>query len=275
MDVDYKRLANELLGPAVAAGAAIMRHRRAGFAVESKADASPVTAADREAEEIVLEALGRCAPGIPVVAEEAVSRGECPTLDDAFFLVDPLDGTREFVRGGTDFTVNIGLVVGRVPCFGLIYAPAIDQLYLTLGAGEAAELRISPDTKPEGLRDVRPSPIRTREPDPARLVAVASRSHRTPENDRFVDDPRIVDCRNIGSSLKFCLVARGEADIYPRFGATCEWDTAAGDAIVRAAGGLVTTLDKAPLLYGKSDNRFVNPGFVVWGRASLAAAMDL
>jgi 3'(2'), 5'-bisphosphate nucleotidase len=275
MDVDYKRLANELLGPAVAAGAAIMRHRRAGFAVESKADASPVTAADREAEEIVLEALGRCAPGIPVVAEEAVSRGECPTLDDAFFLVDPLDGTREFVRGGTDFTVNIGLVVGRVPCFGLIYAPAIDQLYLTLGAGEAAELRISPDTKPEGLRDVRPSPIRTRVPDPARLVAVASRSHRTPENDRFVDDPRIVDCRNIGSSLKFCLVARGEADIYPRFGATCEWDTAAGDAIVRAAGGLVTTLDKAPLLYGKSDNRFVNPGFVVWGRASLAAAMDL
>jgi len=275
MDVDYKRLANELLGPAVAAGAAIMRHRRAGFAVESKADASPVTAADREAEEIILEALGRCAPGIPVVAEEAVSRGECPTLDDAFFLVDPLDGTREFVRGGTDFTVNIGLVVGRVPCFGLIYAPAIDQLYLTLGAGEAAELRISPDTKPEGLRDVRPSPIRTREPDPARLVAVASRSHRTPENDRFVDDPRIVDCRNIGSSLKFCLVARGEADIYPRFGATCEWDTAAGDAIVRAAGGLVTTLDKAPLLYGKSDNRFVNPGFVVWGRASLAAAMDL
>ncbi len=275
MDVDYKKLANEVLGAAVAAGAAIMQHRRAGFAIESKADSSPVTAADREAEDIILEALGRCAPGVPVVAEEAVSRGECPSLDDAFFLVDPLDGTREFVRGGTDFTVNIGLVVKRIPCFGLIYAPAIDQLYLTLGAGEAVELRISPDTKPDGLKDVRPSPISTREPDPARLVAVASRSHRTPENDRFVDDPRIVDCRSIGSSLKFCLVARGEADIYPRFGATSEWDTAAGHAIVRAAGGLVTTLDKAPLLYGKSDKQFINPGFVVWGRASLAAAMDL
>lgn len=275
MDVDFARLANELLGAAVVAGAAIMHHRRAGFVVESKADASPVTAADREAEEIILEALARCAPGVPVVAEEAVSRGECPAFGDAFFLVDALDGTREFVAGGTDFTVNIGLVTERTPRFGLIYAPAFNQLYVTLGKDKAGELRVSPDADAAGLARLQPTPIRTREPDPARLVAVASRSHRTPENERFVADPRIASCRSIGSSLKFCLVARGEADIYPRFGATSEWDTAAGHAIVLAAGGAVTALDKTPLDYGKSDRGLINPGFVVWGRPSLVPAFSL
>lgn len=252
-----------------------MRHRRAGFTVETKADSSPVTAADQEAEDIILAALAQCAPGVPVVAEEAVSRGECPALDDAFFLVDPLDGTREFVAGGTDFTVNIGLIVERTPRFGLIYAPASDRLFVTVGRDEAAEIRISPDAKPTSLADVQPSPIRTRKPDPAQLVAVASRSHRTPDNDRFLADPRIASCRNIGSSLKFCLVARGEADIYPRFGHTSEWDTAAGHAIVLAAGGLVTTIDKQPLLYGKSERGFVNPSFVVWGRPSLMESVRL
>ena len=275
MEFDLNKLADRLLGPAVAAGAAIMRHRRAGFAVESKADSSPVTAADRDAEEIIVDALSRCAPGIPVVAEEAVSRGERPELQDAFFLVDPLDGTREFVSGGTDFTVNIGLIVDCTPRFGLIYAPAFDQLFVTLGRDEVVEVRVSPDARPAGLSDVRPSPIRTREPDPERLVAVASRSHRTPENDRLLADPRIASCRNIGSSLKFCLLARGEADIYPRFGQTSEWDTAAGHAIVLAAGGLVTTIDKQPFLYGKSEGGFVNPSFVAWGRPSLMAAISL
>src|SRR5690606_32951539 len=210
-----------------------------------------------------------------VVAEEAVSRGECPDLNYAFFLVDPVDGTREFVAGGTDFTVNIGLIVDRTPRFGLIYAPASDMLFVTVGRDEAAEVRISPEAEPAGLGDVQLSRIRTREPDPARLVAVASRSHRTPDNDRFLADPRIVSSRNIGSSLKFCLVARGEADIYPRFGPTSEWDTAAGHAIVLAAGGLVTRLDKHPLEYGKSEGRFVNPSFVVWGRPSLLPSIRL
>lgn len=275
MDLDFKHLADQLLGAAVVAGAVIMRHRRAGFAVESKADSSPVTAADREAEDIVLEALSQCAPGVPVVAEEAVSRGECPAPGDAFFLVDPLDGTREFVAGGTDFTVNIGLIVERTPRFGLIYAPAFDQLFVTLGRDEVVEIRISPEAGPARLGDVRPRPIHTREPDPERLVAVASRSHRTPDNDRFLADPRIASSRNIGSSLKFCLLARGEADIYPRFGHTSEWDTAAGHAIVLAAGGLVTTIDKQPFLYGKSKDGFVNPSFVAWGRPSLMASIRL
>ncbi len=275
MTLEHSRLADQLLGASLRAGAAIMRHRRSGVSVEAKADDSPVTAADREAEEIILEALARSAPGVPVVAEEAVSRGENPALDSAFFLVDPLDGTREFVAGGTDFTVNIGLIVEGVPRFGLIYAPALDQLYLTLSDADAVELRISPDARPTGLADVAPRPIRTREPDPARLVAVASRSHRTPENERFVTDPRIASCRNIGSSLKFCLVARGEADIYPRFGATSEWDTAAGHAIVLAAGGAVTTIDGDALVYGKAGSGYINPSFVVWGQRSLMQSFRL
>lgn len=275
MTLDHFRLADELLCAAVEAGAAIMRHRKAGFSVEAKADSSPVTAADREAEVIILSALTRSAPGVPVIAEEAVSRGDIPSLASAFFLVDPLDGTREFVAGGTDFTVNIGLIVEGVPRFGLIYAPALEQLYLTVGESEVAELKIAPDARPAGLADVPAKPICTRAPDPAHLVAVASRSHRTPENDRFVADPRIASCRNIGSSLKFCLVARGEADIYPRFGATSEWDTAAGHAIVLAAGGSVTAVGGGDLKYGKADSGFVNPPFVVWGRCSLMATFHL
>jgi len=275
MTPEQTRLADELLGAALRAGAAIMHHRRSGVSVETKADHSPVTAADRDAEEIILEALARCAPGVPVVAEEAMSGGDNPALADAFFLVDPLDGTREFVAGGTDFTVNIGLIVEGIPRFGLIYAPALDQLYVTLGDSEAAELRIPPDARPAGLAAVAPQPIRTREPDPGRLVAVASRSHRTPENERFVADPRIASCRSIGSSLKFCLVARGEADIYPRFGATSEWDTAAGHAIVRAAGGAVTTIGGDALKYGKTGSGYINPSFVVWGRRSLMSSFRL
>ena len=273
MKLDHSRLADELMEAGVTAGAAIMRHRRSGFSVESKADASPVTAADREAEEIILAALARCAPGVPVIAEEAVSRGEIPALADAFFLVDPLDGTREFVAGGTDFTVNIGLIVAGVPRFGLIYAPALDWLCLTVGDDAAIELKIPPDTDAASLLHAPRTPIHTREPDPAHLIAVASRSHRTPEDTRFAADPRIAGCRNIGSSLKFCLVARGEADIYPRFGPTCEWDTAAGHAIVRAAGGAVTTRAGEDLPYGKAESGYLNPPFVVWGRRALMASI--
>jgi len=272
MHLDHTKLASQLLQPVVAAGAAIMRHRRTGFAVESKADRSPVTAADREAEDIILDALERCEPGVPVIAEEAVSRGTCPSVGSSFFLVDPLDGTREFVAGGTDFTVNIALVIDRTPLFGIVYAPAHAQLFLTLAADKAGELRFSPDADPAILTRAEASPIGTRVSDPERLIAVTSRSHRTPEDDRFEADPRIASCRTVGSSLKFCLVARGDADIYPRFGATSEWDTAAGHAILIAAGGVVTTLDKSPLLYGKSEDGFINPPFLAWASPSLAAA---
>ncbi len=266
---DHGMLADQLLSAVIAAGAAIMHHRRMGVAVERKADHSPVTAADRDAEDIILAALAKAAPGVPVIAEEAMSRGETSVLRDAFFLVDPLDGTKEFVKGGTDFTVNIGLIVDRVPVFGMIYAPAIDQLTMTLGSQRAVEATVAPDAKPVGLAALQLTDIRTREPDVARLVAVGSRSHKTASDEVFKSDPRITGYREIGSSLKFWLVARGEADIYPRFGPTSEWDTAAGHAIVLAAGGAVTMEGGAPLVYGKAERNFLNPPFTVWGRSSL------
>ena len=246
-----------------------MRHRRAGVAVQHKDDLSPVTAADQEAEQILLNALAKAAPGVPVIAEEATSRGETAARADAFFLVDPLDGTRDFIRGGTDFTVNIGLVADGVPRFGMIYAPALNQLSMTLSSNRAVEADVVPDAKPSNLSDLKLIDIRTREPDVAHLVAVGSRSHSTAEDARFKADPRIVDYRSIGSSLKFGLVARGEADIYPRFGPTCEWDIAAGHAIVLAAGGEVTKVDGTVLRYGKADERYLNPHFIAWGRRSL------
>ena len=266
---DHGMLADQLLAAVIEAGAAIMRHRRMGVAVERKADHSPVTAADRDAEDIILAALAKAAPGVPVIAEEAMSRGETSVLRDAFFLVDPLDGTKEFVKGGTDFTVNIGLIVDRVPVFGMIYAPAIDQLTMTLGSHRAVETTVAPDAKPAGLAALQLTDIRTREPDVARLVAVGSRSHKTASDEVFKSDPRITGYREIGSSLKFWLVARGEADIYPRFGPTSEWDTAAGHAIVLAAGGAVTMEGGAPLAYGKAERNFLNSPFTVWGRSSL------
>jgi 3'(2'), 5'-bisphosphate nucleotidase len=269
MSLDHARLADQLLAAVLRAGAAIMRHRRAGVAVQHKTDKSPVTLADQEAEDIILSALAACAPGVPVVAEEASSRGEKSPLADTFFLVDPLDGTRDFVKGGDDFTVNIGLITGGIPRFGMIYAPALDELTMTLGNDHAAEVRISPDATPAGLSSLPLTPMRTRTPDTRQLVAVGSRSHRSPKDEAFKTNPRITAYREIGSSLKFGLVARGEADIYPRFGATSEWDTAAGHAILLAAGGEVTQLDGAPFLYGKHDAGFLNPSFVAWGDRSL------
>ena len=269
MSLDHTRLADQLLAAVLQAGDVIMRHRQAGVAVQHKADKSPVTLADQEAEEIILAALATYAPGVAVVAEEASSRGEKSALSDTFFLVDPLDGTRDFVRGGTDFSVNIGLIAGSVPCFGMIYAPALDQLTMTLAADRAVEVTIAPDAKPAGLSSLTLKPMHTRTPDMTRLVAVGSRSHRSPKDEAFKADPRITDYCEIGSSLKFGLVACGKADIYPRFGPTSEWDTAAGHAILLAAGGDVTLLDGAPFLYGKRDASFLNPSFVAWGDRAL------
>jgi 3'(2'), 5'-bisphosphate nucleotidase len=265
----FEHLAERLLPAVLRAGAVIMQHRSEGLAVESKPDASPVTAADRDAEEIIVDALARIAPGVPIIAEETVSGGQPALAGPEFFLVDPLDGTREFVRGGGDFTVNIGLVRERRPRFGLIYAPASAQLFVTLGDRRAAECRVEPGSGVERLAALSLKEIATREPDLKRITAVASRSHLSAETRRFLQRHAISDYVTIGSSLKFCLIARGEADIYPRFGPTCEWDTAAGHAILLAAGGEVTTADGGPFEYGKAEAQFLNPSFIAWGRRSL------
>jgi len=267
--MDYRRLLDQLLPSVLAAGRIEMRHFAAGVAVETKADATPVTAADHEAEAVLLKELAGAAPGVPVIAEEAVAAGTIPAIGTAFFLVDPLDGTRAFIKRSPEFTINIGLVEGNRPVFGIIYAPALELLFATLQPDEAVETRIAPDAEGVRLEDCSLKRLHTRAPDSQALVAFASRSHAAESTDAFLKRLAITEKRKASSSLKFCLIARGEADLYARLGQTSEWDTAAGDAILVAAGGCVTTVDGQPLLYGKRAQGFANPNFVAWGRTPL------
>lgn len=259
---------DRLIAPVLEAGAVEMRHYAAGVAVETKADSSPVTLADQEAEAILLAALARIAPGVPVIAEEAVSGGQIPAIGDLFFLVDPLDGTKEFINKRGEFTVNVALVERGVPVLGLVYAPALGELYATLGPGRAGLARVAPEARPQGIADCGFAEIRVRPPNAAGLVAVASRSHMTRETEAFLARYAIAERRDSGSSLKFCAIARGEADIYPRLAPTMEWDIAAGHAVLAAAGGAVTTPDGKPFPYGKAGAGFRNGDFVAWGAAA-------
>lgn len=249
---------------ALVAGQAIMRIFHEGCAVDAKADASPVTIADREAEVIILAGLRDAYPAIPCVAEEEVSAGILPeALGNAFFLIDPLDGTKEFVKRGNDFTVNIALVRHGAPEVGVVFAPCSGHLYLGRpGRAEVAEVDAGFAV---GLR--REITVR-RAGSP--LAVVASRSHRTAETDAYIATLGETEIVSVGSSLKFCLLAQASADVYPRFGRTMEWDTAAGDAVLRAAGGTTQTLDGTQLAYGKRsqphDADFANPFFIARGR---------
>lgn len=269
MSIDQKldpaALAWLLIGPVLAAGEVEMHHYHSGVDVQSKADQSPVTIADQEAEVILLEALARVAPGVPVVAEEAVSEGRTPKIGQTFFLVDPLDGTREFINKRGEFTVNVALIRDGVPVFGIVYAPAIGELYATLGPNAAGLARIAPQSRPATMEACGFRHIRTREANLASLTAVASRSHMTQETEAFLGQYRIGERRDSGSSLKFCAIARGDADIYPRLAPTMEWDIAAGHAILIAAGGSVTGPEGQPLAYGKAAAGFRNEHFVAWG----------
>jgi 3'(2'), 5'-bisphosphate nucleotidase len=250
--MDERRLLEDIAVAAREAGEAILEIVRRGYDVEHKQDSSPVTEADRAAELIILAALAKAAPGVPVIAEEEVAAGRIPAHGDTYFLVDPLDGTKEFVRGGDDYTVNIGLILDGVPRLGAVYAPATGRLHGGL-VGEGAWL--------EDLsgRIV----IQTRSPDDE-LVAVASKSHfNQPTADYLAEAVGECGYVAIGSSLKFCIVAEGRADIYPRLSPTSEWDTAAGHAVLLAAGGRVDGPDGQPLAYGK--RAFLNRGFVATG----------
>jgi len=264
---EIRGLAEGLLGVALAVGRVQMAHFAAGVVVESKADKSPVTIADRQSEALILEGLARLAPGVPVIAEEEVAAGRVPALPGGFFLVDPLDGTKGFTKGKREFTINIALIEARRPVFGLLYAPALADFYVTLSATEAVNAHLEPASPARDLAGVGLGPIHTRVPDPAALVALTSQSHANRATDGFLAAYNVRARRAVSSSLKFGLIARGEADLYPRTGPTSEWDTAAGHAVLAAAGGTVTTLDGEPLLYGKRG--FENPSFVAWGRGPL------
>ncbi|WP_287330958.1 3'(2'),5'-bisphosphate nucleotidase CysQ [Mesorhizobium sp.] len=249
---------------ALAAGRAVMRVFDTGCAVDQKSDSSPVTEADRESEKIILAGLRAAFPDIPCVAEEEASAGIVPPdLDDAFFLVDPLDGTKEFVNRRTDFTVNIALVRHGVPEIGVVFAPCTGRFF-SGRPGRAEAIEVNGDYQIAGRR-----PISART-GVAPLTIVASRSHNTPETEAYIRTVGAAEIVSVGSSLKFCLVAGAEADVYPRFGRTMEWDTAAGDAVLRAAGGITRTLDGEPLAYGKrnqsDDEDFANPHFIASGK---------
>lgn len=248
----------------MAAGQAILEVYDSGPAITYKADTSPVTDADHRAERIILAELAAAFPDIPVIAEESVAAGNVPDIaGQRFFLVDPLDGTKEFVDRDDHFTVNIGLIENGEPVAGVVYAPALGVIYAAKD-GQArkamvADGRIAGGWSRIGCRQI-----------PERPVAVASRRHSSAETIAYLAEQGITDCEAIGSSLKFCLLAEGRADLYPRFSRTMEWDTAAGDAVLRAAGGETLTMEGQPLAYGKrdqpNDGDFANPWFIARAR---------
>lgn len=242
---------------ALEAGRVILEVYSKGAEVMLKADCSPVTEADQKAETVILAHLAQAFPQIPVIAEESVAAGRIPDIGDGpFFLVDPLDGTKEFIARNGDFTVNIALIEKGVPVAGIVYAPVIGLAY-TAVRNQAEKLAINDDFAITSRTRIY---VRASLAAP---VALISRSHNSTETLAFLEREGICDNRTIGSSLKFGLLAEGGADVYPRFSRTMEWDTAAGDAVLRAAGGRVTDTTGAPLAYGKPG--FANPFFIAYG----------
>lgn len=251
-------LCNMVRRVALEAGEVTLRYfDDAGYhGADAKGDGSPVTIADREAEKVIEQALAEITPDVPVVGEEAVSEGHIPDLSagEYFWMVDPLDGTKEFISGSGDYTVNIALIHKDTPVLGVVFAPVPGELYAGCGPGTA--VRWLEDSDKEKEICVRPTPEKG-------LTVVASKSHGNTEKlDDFLSHYKIEKLIKRGSSLKICAVAAGKADIYPRFGPTCEWDTAAGDAVLRSAGGFLTTTDGRPLVYGKVQDKFLNPEFI-------------
>jgi 3'(2'), 5'-bisphosphate nucleotidase len=238
------------------AAAAVMAVRTAGFAVEHKRDDSPVTAADRIAEALIVDGLRAAAPGIPVVAEEEFEAGVATQASGGrFWLVDPLDGTREFAAGLDTFAINIGLVEGGRPVLGVVALPATGELFGGI-VGQGAWKEDAAGTR---------TPIHVRSIPPEGPIVIASRHYKSDERvAEFAAAHRAQEVVNIGSAAKFCRIAEGVADLYPRFGRTMEWDTAAPEAVVIAAGGTLTDLDGAPMRYGKPG--WGNPGFIARGR---------
>jgi 3'(2'), 5'-bisphosphate nucleotidase len=262
---DHARMIETMRRLAIEAGAAIMEiYGSEDFSVRAKADESPVTAADEAADALISAGLRREFPDIPLVTEEQADSHS--VTGDTFLIVDPLDGTKEFVQRRGDFTVNIAYVEDGVPVLGVVYAPAKGRLFFSLPGGGAVEESGPHDPARRGHT----RPIGVSIPDNTALMVVASKSHRDAATDAYIARYAVRDMTSAGSSLKFCLVATGEADLYPRLGRTMEWDTAAGQAVLLAAGGQVVRFDDhKPLRYGKPG--FANPFFIAYAPGVLLA----
>jgi 3'(2'), 5'-bisphosphate nucleotidase len=260
LPADRQRLIQALLPVMASAGKCILDIYSTDFTVRGKADLSPVTLADEAAEAIILAGLRRLTPNIPIIAEEQAAAGHIPDIADYFWLVDPLDGTKEFISRNGEFTVNIGLIEQKRPVLGLVLAPAIGRLYAgALGTGAFCSQFNGMEINPAF------EAIHARKPPDTGAIALASRSHRDAETEALIKAEGIDDFKAAGSSLKFCLLACGDADFYPRTGPTMEWDTAAGHAVLLAAGGQMHNLDGSDFAYGKPG--FKNPGFIARGLA--------
>lgn len=252
-----EHMVEDLLETTLKAGAVIMEVYGQDFDVMTKDDNSPVTIADQKGEAVIAADLARIAPHIPMVGEEAASEGDIPDISHGiFWLVDPLDGTKEFVHRRGDFTVNIGLIEDKKPVMGIVYAPDKGRIWWGIkGVGAWAA-----DVKDGKI--INRTPITTRAINLDNMVIVASKSHRSPELEAWLAHYPEAEHISVGSSLKFCLLAEGKADIYPRHGLTCEWDTAAAHAVLIAAGGRVDGVDGTPLHYAKDTKTFLNSWFM-------------
>jgi 3'(2'), 5'-bisphosphate nucleotidase len=251
------------------AGAAILSVNRGSMAVDGKADGSPVTEADLAADRVIAEGLARLLPEVATLSEERSHLAELPAAA-SFFLIDPLDGTREFVAGRSEFTVNLALVSDGVPLLGIVGAPALGLIWRGLVGRGAERLTITGDT---AVRTAQPIHTRPFPPPGSRWIAAVSRSHGDSRTEAFIDSRPGAVRQLAGSAIKFCRVAEGGADIYPRLAPTCEWDVAAGHAVVTAAGGRVTDSHGAPLRFGAGRGDFIVPEFIAWGDPAAASPL--
>jgi 3'(2'), 5'-bisphosphate nucleotidase len=262
-----RALLTALTAAVARAGAVTLALARRDLAIRTKADQSFVTGADERSQAILIDACEQLMPGITVVAEEMANR---PTrVADLFILIDPLDGTKEYIAGSSEYTVNIGIVRNGIPIAGIVAAPAHLVIYRGIVGGFAERLAMAAD----GSVAPQTEPIRVRRANPDRLAAMISRSHLDAATVALLDQLSVVERRPCGSALKFCRIAEGTADLYPRLATTCEWDVAAGHAVIAAAGGAVTLPDGGPLSYGNAQHDFRVPAFMAWGdHAGIAGA---
>ncbi|HEU5019401.1 MAG TPA: 3'(2'),5'-bisphosphate nucleotidase CysQ [Pseudolabrys sp.] len=262
ISLEAVRLMDDLTALVARASALVRAMSPDTVARRSKSDNSPVTAADEASEATILDGLARLLPGVPVVSEESADPATSPCLDGTFVIVDPLDGTREFLAGSDEFAVLLGIVSEHAPVAGIVAAPKRGVVWRGVVGHGAERLRLLDDSAD------RPQPIRTRSQPSSAQVALVSRSHLDAATDDFLADLGPVTRHSCGSAIKFGLIADGSADVYPRLSPTCEWDVAAGHAVVTAAGGAVLTRQGTPIRFGNTAKNFRIPDFIAWGNAA-------